>query len=44
MQKTLENYLEKYQAGEGGDLKKGLEGVASQIDAQEEQAKAGSAP
>ena len=44
MQKTLENYLEKYQAGQGGNLKKGLEGVASQIDAQEEQAKAGSAP
>jgi multiple sugar transport system substrate-binding protein len=44
MQKTLENYLEKYQAGEGGDLHKGLEGVASQIDAQEAQAKAGSTP
>jgi multiple sugar transport system substrate-binding protein len=44
MQKTLENYLEKYQAGEGGDLHKGLEGVASQIDAQETQAKAGSTP
>jgi multiple sugar transport system substrate-binding protein len=44
MQKTLENYLEKYQAGEGGDLHKGLEQVASQIDAQEAQAKAGSTP
>jgi multiple sugar transport system substrate-binding protein len=44
MQKTVENYLEKYQAGEGGDLHKGLQQVASQIDAQEAQAKAGSAP
>jgi multiple sugar transport system substrate-binding protein len=44
MQKTLENYLEKYQAGEGGNLEQGLRQVASQIDAQEAQAKAGSAP
>jgi multiple sugar transport system substrate-binding protein len=43
-QKTLERYLEKYQAGEGGNLKQGLEGVASQINAQEAQATAGSAP
>ncbi len=41
---TLDRYLEKYQAGNGGDLKKGLEGVASQIDAQEAQATAGSVP
>ena len=41
---TLENYLEKYQAGNGGDLKKGLESVASQIDAAETQATAGNVP
>jgi multiple sugar transport system substrate-binding protein len=44
MQKTLENYLEKYQAGEGGELKQGLAHVASQIDAQEAQAKGGGVP
>jgi multiple sugar transport system substrate-binding protein len=44
MQKTVENYLEKYQAGEGGDLHHGLQQVASQIDAQEAQAKGGNAP
>jgi len=43
-QKTLENYLEKYQAGEGGNLQQGLKQVASQIDAQEAQASVGSAP
>jgi multiple sugar transport system substrate-binding protein len=44
MQKTLENYLEKYQAGEGGNVHQGLQQVAAQIDAQEAQAKTGSAP
>ncbi len=43
-QKTLENYLERYQAGNGGSLKKGLEGVAAQIDAQEAQATGGGVP
>jgi multiple sugar transport system substrate-binding protein len=41
---TLENYLEKYQAGNGGNLKKGLESVASQLDAAEAQANAGNVP
>jgi multiple sugar transport system substrate-binding protein len=43
-QKTLESYLEKYQAGNGGDLKSDLAQVASQIDAQESQAAAGETP
>ena len=43
-QKTLENYLEKYQSGNGGNLQQGLAQVASQIDAQEAQASAGSVP
>jgi multiple sugar transport system substrate-binding protein len=41
---TLDNYLEKYQAGNGGDLGKGLEGVASQLNAAEAQAGAGNVP
>jgi len=43
-QKTFENYLEKYQTGNGGELKKGLEGVASQINALEAQATGGGVP
>jgi multiple sugar transport system substrate-binding protein len=43
-QQTVERYFEKYQAGEGGELKKGLEGVASQIDAQEAQASGAGVP
>jgi multiple sugar transport system substrate-binding protein len=43
-QKVFERYLEKYQAGEGGELKQGLQQVANQIDALEAQALAGSAP
>ncbi len=43
-QQTVERFFEKYQAGEGGELKKGLEGVASQIDAQEAQAGGGGVP
>ena len=36
--RRLRKYFEKFQAGEGGEIKKGLEGVASRIDAEEEQA------
>jgi multiple sugar transport system substrate-binding protein len=43
-QKTLENYLEKYQSGNGGNLQQGLQQVATQIDAQEAQATAGNVP
>jgi multiple sugar transport system substrate-binding protein len=43
-QQTIERYLEKYQSGEGGDLKAGLAQVATQIDAQEAQATAGAVP
>ncbi len=43
-QQTVERFFEKYQAGEGGDLKKGLEEVASQINAQEAQAAGGGVP
>jgi multiple sugar transport system substrate-binding protein len=43
-QQTVEKYFEKYQAGEGGELKKGLEGVASQIDAEEAQASGAGVP
>lgn len=43
-QKLFERYLEKYQAGQGGNLEEGLKTVASQIDAAEAQATAGSAP
>jgi multiple sugar transport system substrate-binding protein len=41
---TLDSYLEKYQAGNGGDLQKGLESVAAQLTAAEAQANAGSVP
>jgi multiple sugar transport system substrate-binding protein len=41
---TLEKYLEKFQAGNGGNLTHGLESVASQIDAAESQANAGNVP
>jgi multiple sugar transport system substrate-binding protein len=43
-QELLERYLEKYQAGEGGNLDQGLSQVASQINAAEEQAAGPSVP
>jgi multiple sugar transport system substrate-binding protein len=43
-QQAIERFMEKYQAGEGGNLKAGLAQVASQIDAQEAQATAGGVP
>jgi multiple sugar transport system substrate-binding protein len=43
-QQTLEKYFEKSQAGEGGEVKKGLEGVASEINAEEEQASGAGVP
>jgi multiple sugar transport system substrate-binding protein len=43
-QQSLERYMEKYQAGNGGELKHGLEQTAAEIDAQEAQALAGSVP
>jgi multiple sugar transport system substrate-binding protein len=42
-QQTVERFYEKYQS-QGGNLKQGLEQVASQINAQEAQATAGSVP
>ncbi|HUA10657.1 MAG TPA: ABC transporter substrate-binding protein [Solirubrobacteraceae bacterium] len=43
-QQLLERYLEKYQAGQGGNLEQGLKQVAAEIDAAEAQATAGSTP
>jgi multiple sugar transport system substrate-binding protein len=43
-QQTVERFFEKYQSGEGGELKGGLEKLASQIDAQEAQASGGGVP
>jgi multiple sugar transport system substrate-binding protein len=43
-QQTIERYLEKFQAGEGGNVHSGLAQVASQIDAQEAQATGGGVP
>jgi len=43
-QQLVERYLEKYQAGEGGELKQGLSQLASQINAAEAQAAGPSAP
>ena len=43
-QQALERFIEKYQSGSGGGLHQGLAQVASQINAQEAQASAGSTP
>ena len=39
---TIQNYLEKYQAGKGGDLQSGLQSIAKQTDAAAAQANTGS--
>ena len=41
-QTLLQNYLEKYQAGKGGDLQSGLQSIAKQTDAAAAQANTGS--
>jgi multiple sugar transport system substrate-binding protein len=43
-QELAEGFMQKWQAGQVSDLHSGLEGVASQIDAQEQNASGGQAP
>ena len=43
-QELFESFISKWEAGQVSDLQSGLEGVASQIDAQEQNASGGQAP